>query len=459
MVTWGVQTGYSAQGYRLAYITSRRWTVELKAPGRSTVVFVQKVLPLPMKGPAASSSAARDLDFGAALAPGDRALENYAASAVATRGRMFSEPRCLTRSEFQRDRDRVIHATAFRRLTHKTQVFLFHEGDHYRTRLTHTLEVAQIARTVARQLCLDEDLAEALALAHDLGHPPFGHAGERALDVANAAHGGFDHNAQSLRVVTRLERKYAAFDGLNLTWESLEGLAKHNGPLVDSNAAPMRRALQVFASWQPFDIECWPCAEAQVAALADDIAYATHDVDDGLRAGLIAIGDLQSVPLADEIVATKPREILAADAGRQNYDISRRLITRLIADLVETSRSRLRQLRPQKADDIRRAVTPVIGFSTEIGFGLAGLKTFLFERVYRHAKVSRVMADAEAIVRDLFARYMRDPLVLPEQWKNAAKDADADNRARVIADFVAGMTDRYAIAEHRRLFDATPELR
>ncbi len=398
-------------------------------------------------------------DFGAELAPGARAVLPYAASAIASRGRQHAEPACPTRSEFQRDRDRIIHATAFRRLTHKTQVFLFHEGDHYRTRLTHSLEVAQIARTVARQLCLDEDLAEALALAHDLGHPPFGHAGERALDAANAAGGGFDHNAQSLRVVTRLERKYVDFDGLNLSWECLEGLIKHNGPLTGPHNEAVRRVAAGLSAWQEFDTGAWPCAEAQVAALADDIAYATHDVDDGLRAGLITIEDLAAAPLAGGIIAASPPAIRLAEVGRRHYDVSRRMITELIATLVTSSRDNLRALAPESPDDIRRAGRPIIAFAGEVDLQLTGLKRFLFARVYRHERVMRVMADAESIVRDLFERYRRDDAALPEQWREAAGRLDDQMRPRLIADFVAGMTDRYAIAEHRRLFDATPELR
>jgi dGTPase len=402
---------------------------------------------------------APDCDFGALLVPGARQPGCYAASAVPSRGRQHGELACPTRTEFQRDRDRIIHATAFRRLTHKTQVFLYHEGDHYRTRLTHTLEVAQIARTVARQLCLDEDLAEAMALAHDLGHPPFGHAGERALDAANAAHGGFDHNAQSLRVVTKLERKYPAFDGLNLAWESLEGLIKHNGPLTAPRNEAVLRVIAPLAHWRDFAVSDWPSAEAQVAALADDIAYATHDIDDGLRAGLIAIEDLAMAPLADAIMAATSDLVRNADPGRRHYDISRRMITVLIADLVAQSRSNLRALAPKGPDNIRLAGRPVVSFSADVGGKLDGLKHFLFARVYRHERVMRVMESAETIVRDLFERYSRDDTALPDQWRAAAARLDDQARPRLIADFVAGMTDRYAIVEHGRLFDATPELR
>jgi len=400
----------------------------------------------------------QDGDYGEGLDPGARAPGPYAASAVASRGRQHPEPACPTRSPFQRDRDRILHSTAFRRLTYKTQVFVFHEGDHYRTRLTHSLEVAQIARAIARQLRLDEDLAEAIALAHDLGHPPFGHAGERALDSAMRAFGGFDHNAQSLRVVSVLERKYAAFDGLNLTWETLEGLAKHNGPVTsqDDAVAKVARGLQ---RWQSLDLETWPSAEAQLAALADDIAYVSHDIDDGLRADLIALKDLKTQPLAGPAIAAAPQTAGDDDNGRRVHEITRRMITVMIADVVIETRRGLKALAPRSPDDIRAAQRATVGFSGAMAEDIARLKAFLFERVYRHARVMRVMTAAGAIVSDLFARYLSEPQAMQEAWHKAAAGLDEHRRARLIADFVAGMTDRYAIAEHRRLFDATPDLR
>ncbi len=400
--------------------------------------------------------------YGAGLAPGERFPAVYAASATASRGRRHAEAECTTRSPFQRDRDRIVHSTAFRRLTHKTQVFLFHEGDHYRTRLTHSLEVAQIARTIARQLRLDEDLAEALALAHDLGHSPFGHAGERALDAAMAAFGGFDHNAQSLRTVMSLERKYMAFDGLNLTWESLEGLAKHNGPLAAPKAAAVQKVIAPLEAWCGLAPHNWASAEAQVAALSDDIAYLNHDVDDGLRAGLVAVDDLAGVPVAAEAVADV-RPSLASVAGatqsRATFEITRRMITVMIRDVVDTSRGLLAVLAPESPEDIRCAGRAMVAFSAGMEQSLAGLRRFLFERVYRAGRVMRVMNGAEAITRDLFQRYLEDGAALPETWQRAAAGLSERRRARLIADFVAGMTDRYAIAEHERLFDATPELR
>ena len=396
--------------------------------------------------------------YGEGLKAGARAPGPYAAGAVPSRGRRHAEPECTTRSPFQRDRDRVLHSTAFRRLTYKTQVFVFHEGDHYRTRLTHSLEVAQIARAVARQLRLDEDLAEAIALAHDLGHPPFGHAGERALDAMMREFGGFDHNAQSLRVVTALERKYAAFGGLNLTWETLEGLAKHNGPLEAGSDGAVAKVAEVMAEWRSLELDTWPSAEAQVAALADDIAYVSHDIDDGLRADLIGLGDLAGEPLAGAAIGQAAAGS-DGDEGRRVHEITRRMITVMIANVVAETRARLASLGPCSPDDIRAAKRAIVAFSPAMAADIARLKAFLFQHVYRHDRVMRVMTGAERIVSDLFARYLAAPAAMPEAWQAAAACREERRRARVIADFVAGMTDRYAIAEHRRLFDATPDLR
>jgi len=396
-------------------------------------------------------------DYGQSLRPGERAPARYAASGEPTRGRFHAEPECTTRSPFQRDRDRVLHSSAFRRLTYKTQVFLPHEGDHYRTRLTHTLEVAQIARTIARQLRLDEDLAETIALAHDLGHPPFGHAGERALDVAMSDFGGFDHNAQSLRVVTGLERKYVAFDGLNLTWETLEGLAKHNGPVTD-RASPVAKAVRRLDAWRPLALDKWASAEAQAASLADDIAYLSHDVDDGLRAGLLSLDGLFETPLAGGLARQVAATAGDAEPGRLIYEITRRMITVMVSDVIAESRRRLAALAPGSSDDIRDAGRAMVAFSEPMTTDLARLKAFLFQAVYHHRKVLNVMEHAEQIVRDLFARYNADPSTLPEDWREAFAKLDARRRARLACDFLAGQTDRYAIAEYRRLFDATAEL-
>lgn len=374
------------------------------------------------------------------------------------------------RTPFQRDRDRIVHATAFRRLTYKTQVFLYHEGDHFRTRLTHSLEVAQIARALARQLGLDEDLAEALALAHDLGHPPFGHAGERALDRVMSGFGGFDHNAQSLRVVCQLERKYARFDGLNLTFETLEGLAKHNGPVArpatgDDKPDAVLAVLDGLGLADALSLARHAPAEAQVAAIADDIAYTTHDIDDALRAGLLRLDDLATAPMVGPFVG----EALAAvseragdassQARRASYEVSRRMITAMIADVLAESRDRLAELAPASADDVRDAGRPMIAFSETRRAGLVDLRAYLFRHVYRHERVMRVMRGAEAIVSDLFAAYFNDAATLPGERGTSLAGFDAATRARRIADFIAGMTDRFAIGEHARLFDASPELR
>jgi len=390
----------------------------------------------------------------------------FAADPGHSRGRLYPEPASPTRNDFRRDCDRIIHSTAFRRLAHKTQVFVFHEGDHFRTRLTHTLEVAQIARSLARALGLDEDLAEALALAHDLGHPPFGHAGERALDDCLAAHGGFDHNAQALRVVTELERRYARFDGLNLTWETLEGLVKHNGPLTDRDGHPIGRyrdrgvPAAILAYQQKQDLELWSfaSAEAQAAALADDIAYDAHDIDDGLRAELFSLDDIGEVPLIGELLRETDASQSNLDPARRTHELVRGLITRMIIDTIAETRQRLRTLAPRNAEAIRDAVGPVVAFSATMAQADTDIKGFLYPRMYRHPRVNRIMADAESIVRDLFAHYVKSPTDMPAEWGEGIADNDEHARARRIADYIAGMTDRYAMIEHSRFFASTPEL-
>ena len=391
----------------------------------------------------------------------------YACDPDFSRGRLHAEPASRSRSAFRRDCDRIIHATAFRRLKHKTQVFVFDEGDHYRTRLTHTLEVAQVARALARRLRLDEDLAEALALAHDLGHPPFGHAGERALDHCLAAFGGFDHNAQTLRIVTALERRYPRFDGLNLSFETLEGLVKHNGPLTDRAGAPLDRyrksgvpeTILDYVKLQ--DLQLWSFAgvEAQIAAFADDIAYDAHDIDDGLRAGLFTLDEIAAVPLPGKIVGAVRAAYPGIDNHHLVHELVRELIGLLIDDIVAETGQRLERLRPQSADDVRLAAGPVAGFSPPVAEGDAAIKAFLLARMYRNPRVMQVMGEAERVVSDLFARYQADLADLPDEWQEGFKGLDEAGRARRIADFIAGMTDRYALAEHGRLFDSTPELR
>jgi len=391
----------------------------------------------------------------------------YACDPNQSRGRLHAEPASRSRSAFRRDCDRVIHSTAFRRLKHKTQVFVFDEGDHYRTRLTHTLEVAQVARALARRLRLDEDLAEALALAHDLGHPPFGHAGERALDQCLAAFGGFDHNAQTLRIVTALERRYPRFDGLNLTWETLEGLIKHNGPLIGRDGTPVERyrkhgvprTILNYAKLQ--DLQLWSFAgvEAQIAAFADDIAYDAHDIDDGLRAGLFSLDEIAAVPLPGKITDTVRNAYPGIDGYHLVHELVRELIGFLIDDIVAETGRRLDALRPTSADDVRGATAPVTGFSPAVADGDRAIKAFLFTRMYRNPRVMKVMGEAEGVVADLFARYQANLADLPGEWQDGFRGLDEAGRARRIADFIAGMTDRYALAEHARLFDSTPELR
>ncbi len=392
---------------------------------------------------------------------------SYACDPERSRGRLHREPASKGRSAFRRDCDRIIHCTAFRRLKHKTQVFVFDEGDHYRTRLTHTLEVAQVARALARALRLDEDLAETLALAHDLGHPPFGHAGERALDQCLSAFGGFDHNAQTLRVVTALERRYPTFDGLNLTWETLEGLVKHNGPMTDRAGTPLGRyrahgVPKTIADYDHLqDLQLWsyPSLEAQVAAIADDIAYDAHDIDDGLRAELFSLADLATVALPGTIIAEIGNAFPKLDSARRIHEFIRRLIGLLIDDVTAETGRRLTRLGPHSADDVRQAPSVVSGFSAPTAEAEGAIKEFLKTRMYRHERVQRVMGEAANVVRDLFARYSTHPDDLPPEWREGLAGMDEAGRARHIADFIAGMTDRYALAEHTRLFDSTPELR
>jgi dGTPase len=389
----------------------------------------------------------------------------YAADPAATRGRIVAEPSSPTRTPFQRDRDRIIHSTAFRRLKHKTQVFVYHEGDHFRTRLTHTIEVAQIARALARALRLDEDLAEALALAHDLGHTPFGHTGEDALDACLAGHGGFDHNAQSLRIVTLLERRYAEFDGLNLSWETLEGLVKHNGPLTDAAGTPigshsgraLPHALTAWPHWRDLELSTHAGAEAQCAAIADDIAYDAHDIDDGLRAGMVPLDGLRDLPMIGGFLATIDQRWPGLEAPRVINELTRRLITAMVEDVIATAHANFSAERPASFDEVRRVGRPMVTVSAEMAAVDRAIKDFLFPNLYRHPDVVRVRAGADRIVRELYARYLAEPVLMPPEWCSGPEgDADLPRR---IGDYIAGMTDRFALQEHRRLFDDTPQLR
>jgi dGTPase len=391
----------------------------------------------------------------------------YASHPGRSRGRLHAEPADPARNDFRRDCDRVIHSTAFRRLKHKTQVFLFHEGDHFRTRLTHTLEVVQVAGSLARALGLDEDLAEALALAHDLGHPPFGHVGERALDTCLADFGGFDHNAQTLRIVTLLERRYPDFDGLNLTADTLDGLVKHNGPLADAMGEPLGRyrehgiaeSILRLSAQHGLSLSQHASAEAQIAALADDIAYDAHDIDDGLRAELFGVDDIAETPLLGRFLQEIRTRYPRLDSGRLVHELVRKLISYMIFDVTAESESRLTRLRANSVEDVRNAAEPVVAFSQHAQQEDREIKTFLFERMYRHDRIMRIMQDAQQVVVDLFTHFMARSNDLPPGWLQPSDGPDEAGRARRIADFIAGMTDRYALVEHARYFDSTPELR
>ncbi|WP_051329627.1 deoxyguanosinetriphosphate triphosphohydrolase [Geminicoccus roseus] len=372
----------------------------------------------------------------------------FAADPGRSRGRMLAEPDSAPRSPWQRDRDRIVHATAFRRLEAKTQVFAALEGDHFRTRLTHTLEVSQIGRTIARSLLVDEDLTEAIALAHDLGHSPFGHAGEEALDDCLRAFGGFDHNVQTFRILTRLERRYASFDGLNLTAETLEGVVKHNGPLFGEVPA-------VFADWsrrQDLRLHLQPSVEAQIAALADDIAYCSHDVDDGLRAGFFLPDELRALPLAapvvDEVRALRPD----LEPSRMAGEIQRRLIDRMVRDLMAESGRRLAELAPGSPEEVAQAPGPCVGFSAPMHAAVLDLRAFLRDRVWHHYTVNRMTRRAKQILRALFETFFEAPECLPEEWRARAGSAGSRACAEAVRDYVAGMTDRFALDEHDRLF-------
>ncbi|MEJ8307729.1 deoxyguanosinetriphosphate triphosphohydrolase [Agrobacterium larrymoorei] len=400
----------------------------------------------------------RALGFGS----GERAV--YAADPWTTRGRLFPEASSLTRSEFQRDRDRIVHTTAFRRLKHKTQVFISPDGDHYRTRLTHTIEVAQIARALARALKLDEDLAEGVALVHDFGHTPFGHTGEDALDAVLKPYGGFDHNAQSLRIVTKLERRYAEYDGINLTWETLEGLVKHNGPLLNTAGegthGPVPLPILEYCQVQDLEIGTFASLEAQVAAIADDIAYNTHDIDDGLRAGYLTFDMLEEVPFLSNLMAEVRAKYPSLDDERFAHEIMRRQITRMVEDVIGVAQQNLGLLKPKSAADVRAADRTIATFSSAMADTDKQIKKLLFAHIYRHPEIMRIRAGATQIVTDLFHRYMETPAEMQSHyWVDSIPGMTEAARARHVGDYLAGMTDSYALRTHQRLFDHTPDLR
>ena len=382
-------------------------------------------------------------------------LAAYSTLPWESRGRLHAEREDPTRSPFQRDRDRIIHSTAFRRLKHKTQVFVYHEGDHYRTRLTHSLEVAQIARTICRTLKLDEDLGEAVALAHDLGHTPFGHAGEEALHGAMKPYAGFDHNAQTLRILTKLEDRYAEFNGLNLTWETLEGAVKHNGPLLKPGRTLDSLPAAIVEYCRDHDLELVGHAgpEAQVAALSDDIAYNNHDIDDGLRAGLFEVNDLLELPLVGEMFTIVTQKYPGIDQTRLIHEAVRRVINAMVEDVLAETRKRLKETAPKSVDDIRALGRPVVAFSERMAATDRTVKAFLYKRMYEHWKLNRSHSKARRVVVDLFELLFAEPNCLPSPWREKAEQAATHARARVVADYIAGMTDRFALDEHARLFD------
>ena len=381
-------------------------------------------------------------------------LASFASVARETRGRLIVEEDAVsTRSDYQRDRDRIIHSAAFRRLKHKTQVFIYHEGDYFRTRLTHSLEVAQIARSCARALRLNEDLAETIALAHDLGHTPFGHAGEDALNEVMTPYGGFDHNEQSLRVLTILEERYAAFNGVNLTWETLEGIAKHNGPIT-GDVRPTIAQLDKAAHLQ---LSSYASAEAQLANLSDDIAYLSHDFDDGLRANLIAPEALADLPVVGAIVANIKASYPDLALNRLSHELTRQLISYFVEDLLSCSREVIAKYAPSSADEVRALGCPLMQFSPKAEAELRDLKAYLFKNMWRHYKVNRMTSKARRVIKQLFNILKDEPNLLPHDWQ-AKLNGDNNHDARIIGDYVASMTDRYALLEYERIFEMGPIL-
>ena len=376
----------------------------------------------------------------------------YAEDPAKSRGRRFKEEESRTRTPFARDRDRIIHTSAFRRLKEKTQVFVAHEGDNFRTRLTHSLEVAQVARSLATALGLDSDLAETIALGHDIGHPPFGHAGEDELQDKMKPYGGFDHNVQTFRVVTELEHRYPDFLGLNLTWETLEGIIKHNGPVTEKLGKPSWKAISKYDNEYNLGLGTWASAEAQVAALADDIAYNNHDVDDGVEAGLFTLDELMDVPLIGPILFAVKSEMPGLDARLTRLEAVRRMIGAMVDDVMGETLHRAAATRVQTADEVRALDHALVAFSPDMAEDLARLRQFLHARMYRHWRVNRTRSQARRILAEMFSLFLAEPDVLPSVWFEKSQNRDEAGRARVVCDYIAGMTDRFAIEEHRKLF-------
>jgi len=384
-------------------------------------------------------------------------LDLYKTKYTKSKGRYFKESESSYRNPFMRDRDRLIHSAAFRRLEHKTQVFVQHEGDNFRSRLTHTIEVAQIARTIASRLSLDSDLAETIALAHDLGHTPFGHAGEEALNNSMKNKGGFDHNAQTLRIVTKLEKKYAAFDGLNLTWEALEGIVKHNGPLknkVPTVIMDYQKLIKKNKNFLNLNLDKFAGPEAQVAAISDDIAYCNHDIDDGLRAGLFELEALENIEHLGIVINSNRKKWKNIENKRLIHETIRNLINEMIEDVVSEYKNIIHKNNFKSVEDIRNHNNKVISFSQKMFIDNQKLRKFLFEKMYKHTIVNRMTLKAKSIVADLFDAFSSDISILPSEWREIADNAKSDKELyRTISDYIAGMTDRYAVMEHKRLYD------
>ena len=381
-------------------------------------------------------------------------IAKFATNFSKTRGRLFREKEDKNRSVFQRDRDRIIHSAAFRRLEHKTQVFVHHEGDHYRSRLTHTIEVSQIARTISRSLGIDEDLAEAISLSHDLGHTPFGHAGEEALDLSMRGYGGFDHNAHTLRIITYLEKKYVNFDGLNLTWETLEGIVKHNGPFKKKKI-PYAISDYILKGMD-LELNTWCGPEAQVASLSDDIAYFSHDIEDGIRAGFFNVEDIINEFSILRTFLKKHHNLkYKKETRRIVNEIKRFIISKMIDDLILETKKNITLLNPSSADDVREMKKPLVIFSEEMNSNIREIRSFLMNKMYRNWKINIMTNKAKNIVSDLFKLYNTEINLLPLEWNVGLKKTNNKTKARVISDYIAGMTDRYAIREHQKLFDIT----
>ena len=373
----------------------------------------------------------------------------YACLPEQSKGRVHSEDEAMERSVYQRDRDRILHSGAFRKLKYKTQVFVYHEGDYYRTRLTHSLEVAQIARSLSRSLGLNEDLAEALALAHDFGHTPFGHAGEEALDIMMQPYGGFDHNDQTLRIITLLEQRYADFDGLNLTWETLEGISKHNGPVFQDHSSTIQELNTLF----DLQLGLYGSLESQIASLADDVAYNAHDLNDGLRAGFFSIDDLLDISLVSTDIKFLVEKYPSISNSRLIHELSRRTVNVMVDDILKETRSRLRDKNPTSSQDVREGRQPMAAFSSVLRTQVDQLRSFLFQRMYRHYKVNRMANKAKRVITSLFELFMSEPSCLPSEWQQDSSHIKSGSQARIVADYIAGMTDRYALLEYERLFD------